>query len=153
MSGKVFQINISNGGVPKTGLPRAEFTQNGLTGDAQRALHVHGGPDRAVCLYSLEVIQALQSEGHPIFPGAAGENVTVSGLVWEVLMPGARLRLGPEVVIEITKYTTPCDNLVPYFSDGNFNRINQKTHPGWSRLYARVLVPGEVKVGDAVRVE
>ncbi len=29
----------------------------------------------------------------------------------------------------------------------------QEAHPGWSRLYARVLVEGTVRVGDVVKVE
>ena len=37
----------------------------------------HGGPERALCLFSLERILELQAEGHPIFPGAAGENITI----------------------------------------------------------------------------
>ena len=58
----------------------------------------HGGPDRAVCLYSLERILALQEEGHPIYPGAAGENLTLTGLDWEALQPGMTLRLGADVM-------------------------------------------------------
>ena len=42
----------------------------------------HGGPDQALCLYSLEVIEGLAAEGHSIVPGSAGENVTVRGLDW-----------------------------------------------------------------------
>jgi len=29
-------------------------------------------------------------------------------------------------------------------------RVAQKVHPGWSRLYARVLREGSVQIGDAV---
>jgi MOSC domain-containing protein YiiM len=148
--GMIFQINLSNGGVPKTGCQSAELNLLGFVGDRQRDLRHHGGPDRAVCLYSLEALQALQAEGHPIYPGAIGENLTLSGVDWLSLAPGVRLRLGPQVELELTSYTVPCGNLIPYFIDGEFKRVSQKLHPGWSRLYARVLAPGVLTVGDPV---
>ena len=73
----IFQINISKGGVPKLAIREAMITVQGVEGDGHRDLKNHGGPDRAVCLYSLERILALQDEGHPIYPGAVGENITV----------------------------------------------------------------------------
>ena len=51
---------------------------------------VHGGPERAVSLFSLEVIRRLQDEGHPIYPGATGENLTVAGLDWAALAAGTQ---------------------------------------------------------------
>ena len=58
-----------------------------------------------------------------------------------------------EVLLELTAYAAPCTNLLPCFRDGEFKRVSQKLHPGWSRLYARVLREGTVQVGDAVRVQ
>jgi MOSC domain-containing protein YiiM len=60
----VHQINISNGGVPKTLVPRARVTVNGVVGDDHNDKVHHGGPDRALCLFSLEVIERFQSH-HP----------------------------------------------------------------------------------------
>lgn len=148
--GRVFQINLSGGGVPKLAVHQAEVTAEGIKGDQVRHTHVHGGPDRALCLYSLEHILALQGEGHTPFSGAMGENLTLVGLPWAELSPGARLRIGEAVLIEITNYTTPCDALEPYFKDRRFSRVSQKAHPGWSRLYARVLEPGIIRAGDKV---
>lgn len=122
----------------------------GLVGDAQNDTKHHGGPDRALCLYSLEVIERLQSEGHPIEPGYAGENVTISGLDWAEVQPGARLRIGHDVEIEVTSYTAPCSNNARWFIDGDFTRMLQSRHPGESRVYARVLQEGEVRAGDEV---
>ena len=39
-----------------------------------------------------------------------------------------------------------------WFADGDFNRMNQKTHPGCSRVYARVLEEGQLRTGDTVDV-
>ncbi|HEX8070565.1 MAG TPA: MOSC domain-containing protein [Pyrinomonadaceae bacterium] len=152
MEGYIHQLNCSDGGVPKRAVAAAELTPAGLVGDRQAHPLIHGGPDRAVCLYALEVITALQAEGHPIHPGSVGENVTVAGLDWAQLAPGTRLALGDEVVVEITKPANPCDSIAGSFADGEFKRISQKLHPGQSRLYARVLRAGRLAAGQPVRV-
>jgi MOSC domain-containing protein YiiM len=152
MTGRIFQLNISAGGVPKLAVHEGTVNELGLVGDVQRVPVIHGGPERALCLFSLERILELQAEGHPIFPGAVGENVTVSGVDWPQVVPGVRLSLGEEVLLEITSYTTPCNTIPAYFADGEFVRIAQKLHPGWSRVYARVVNGGKLKVGQAVKL-
>jgi MOSC domain-containing protein YiiM len=151
-SGHIFQISLSDGGVPKLGQPQAEVSYAGLVGDRHRDLKAHGGPEQALCLYSLERILALQVERHPLFPGAIGENLTIAGLDWSLVVPGARLRLGEHVLAEITRYTTPCSNIAPFFAKDDISRVSQKVHPSWSRLYARVLQPGMITVGDWVEI-
>jgi MOSC domain-containing protein YiiM len=152
VNGRIVQISVSPGGVPKNAVPGAEVTRDGLEGDGHRDLEHHGGPDRAVCLFSLEQIRALQAEGHPVAPGALGENVLVEGIEWNAVVPGARLQLGAEVLLEVTRYTSPCINVRPSFTHGNYARISEKRHPGWSRVYARVIAPGRIATGDRVRL-
>ena len=152
MGGRIFQLNVSDGGVPKLAVREAVLTTEGLEGDRQRDLRYHGGPERALCLFALERVLELQAEGHPIFPGSVGENLTVSGLDWSGLAPGARLALGEEARVEITSYTSPCKNIAGSFAGGAFKRISQKVHPGYSRLYARVLRPGHLAVGQSVKL-
>ncbi|MBI1845588.1 MAG: MOSC domain-containing protein [Candidatus Rokubacteria bacterium] len=152
MKATIVQLSVSPGGVPKSAVAAARVTDQGLEGDAHRDSEHHGGPDRAVCLYALEQIHALQAEGHSIVPGALGENVTVEGLDWGLVTPGRRLLLGETVMLEITRYTSPCFNIGPVFRDREFARVSQKRHPGWSRVYARVLRPGTLKRGDPVRL-
>lgn len=122
-------------------------------GDDHRFPEFHGGPDRALCLFSLERILELQAEGHPIFPGSVGENVTITGLEWDRLVPGVQLELGDTVRVEITKYTAPCKTIAGSFVEGNFPRISQKVNPGYSRVYARILQTGKLVVGDEVRIK
>jgi len=152
MSGRIFQLNVSSGGVPKLAVHQALVHELGMDGDAHRFPDIHGGPERALCLFSLDRILELQAEGHPIFPGAVGENVTISGLDWSALQPGIRLALGDEVQVELTSYTSPCNTIPQYFVDGNFQRISQKVHPGYSRIYARVLRNGTLRVGQRVEL-
>ena len=152
MQARIFQLNSSPGGVPKLAVREAVVTELGLIGDDHRFPEIHGGPERALCLFSLDRILKLQDEGHSIFPGAVGENVTISGLDWELMMPGQQLALGDEVLIEVTRYTSPCNTIENFFADRKFQRISQKVHPGSSRVYARVLQPGRLIVGQAVRI-
>jgi MOSC domain-containing protein YiiM len=151
LHGIVTSINVSAGGVPKKPIPWARICADGVDGDRQNDFVFHGGPDRAVCLYSLELIDALQGEGHSIRPGSIGENLTVSGIEWQEVRPGARVEVG-EVLLEITKGASPCQKIAGSFSDANFTRVSQKVHPGWSRFYARVLREGVVSVDDRVVV-
>ena len=136
--------------MPKLAVPEARVDRHGLSGDRQRDLRYHGGPDRAVCLMAIEPLEAWAAEGHPIKAGSTGENITVRGLDWAQVVPGVRLRLGATAVIEITDFARPCKKNRGWFSDGNFNRMNQKSFPGKSRVYARVLTTGTVRPGDAV---
>ena len=149
-NGHVVAVNVSGGGVPKRPVERSWVGVLGLEGDAHRENTVHGGPHRAVCLFGIEVIERLQSEGHPIEAGSAGENLTTSGIEWSLLPVGTRVRVGEQVELEVSSSTTPCKTQVGNFSDGNFNRIRIELHPSDSRMYARVITEGEVKPGDPI---
>jgi MOSC domain-containing protein YiiM len=150
--GTVVSINISGGGVPKKPITVVKVSPSGIDGDAQDDRKHHGGPERAVCIYSLERIRALQQEGHPIDVGTAGENLTLEGIDWDLIVPGARLRVGDEVLLEVASFTNPCRTIKGSFIDGKFIRIAHKRYPGWSRVYARVIVEGHVRSGDPVEV-
>jgi MOSC domain-containing protein YiiM len=149
--GRVESINTSRGGVPKMAVLEAVVTREGIIGDVQRDLRHHGGPDRAVSIYSLDRIAALQQEGHPIAAGTAGENVTVSGVDWSLVVPGREIQVG-EIRLVVTGYASPCENIRHSFADRNFTRISQKVHPGWSRVYTRVVAAGTIRPADPVRL-
>jgi len=151
VKGRVVQVSLSPGGVPKRAVASARVTTDGLEGDGHRDREHHGGPERAVCLYALELIEALRAEGHPVTPGALGENVTLAGLDWSALTPDACLVVG-DVLLQITRYTSPCVNITTSFAGGDYSRISQKRRPGWSRVYARVLKGGEIRAGDEARL-
>ena len=147
--GIVQSINVSDGGVPKLPKPWAHVRTTGVEGDRQEDRRFHGGPDRAICLYSADLIEALQGEGHPIRPGTIGENLTLAGVDWTAVRPDARLEIG-DVLLEITSSTSPCKKIAQSFKDDDFTRVSQKVNPGWSRFYARVIREGIVTVGDRV---
>ncbi len=149
----LYQISASQGGLPKLPVSETWVSFQGLRCDSQRNTVVHGGPDRAICLYSFEAIEVLRREGHSIYPGASGENFTLAGLDWGKIQPGDRMKIGDKVQIELMSYCDPCRHNAQWFDKGNYRRIDQRQHAGWSRLYARVLTEGSVQQGDAVYLE
>lgn len=150
-TGRIVGLQRSAGGVPKLPVNQAIVSAAGMVGDEQRDRRFHGGPDRALCLYSQERIDRLVAEGHDISAGTLGENVTVTGVSWDAVRPGVRLRLA-SVDVEVTAFASPCAKLAGAFLDGEFTRIGQKVNPGWSRVYVRVLGEGALTLGDPVVV-
>ncbi|MDC1362056.1 MOSC domain-containing protein [Crocinitomicaceae bacterium] len=150
---KIVSININeNGGVPKHPVDSAYIGTYGVKGDKQNDLKHHGGENRAVCLYSSDLIAQLQKEGHPIFEGSTGENITIQGLDWISLQKGDLLEIG-EVKIELTKPTPPCKTIAKSFINEKFVRISENKYPGWSRWYAKVLIEGKVGINDIVSLK
>ena len=153
MPARVLQVNVSPGGVPKRAVASAHIGPTGLDGDAVNHPKIHGGPERAVCLFSLELIQALQAEGHPIFPGSVGENLTIDGLDWSALEAGVVVAVGAAVRLQLTQRVEPCKTIAGSFADRQFKRIKPDRVPAQTRWYARVLQEGVVRAGDDVRIE
>lgn len=148
--GTVVQVNASRGGVPKTPMLAAAITVDGLDGDRQADRRHHGRQFQALCLWSAEVIDELKAQGHPIQPGAAGENLTIAGLDWAALRPGTTIRIGATAEAEVSFDATPCKKQAQWFSDGRFRRIAIEENPQWVRWYAWVRKPGTVAPGDPV---
>ena len=55
-----------------------------------------------------------------------------------------------DAILEVTGFTKPCQTIRDSFMHERFIRLSQKHYPGWSRVYARVLREGMVRVGDKV---
>jgi MOSC domain-containing protein YiiM len=150
--GRLVQINVSDGGVPKGPVGRAALRIGGVEGDRQRDRNHHGRPFQAVCLWSADVIDELSGAGHPIGPGCAGENLTLRAMNRGSLRPGALVRVG-EALVELSFPGVPCHNQTQWFSDGDFSRIAHEVNPHWARWYGWVREPGEAHAGDRVVVQ
>ncbi len=145
-------INVrADGGAPKFPVEKAFLGKNNVEGDKQNDLKYHGGPTRAVCLFSMERILALQKEGHSIQPGTTGENLTIQGLDWGLMKIGAKFLIG-EVEIELTGPAPPCKTISESFDGEGFVRISEKKHPGWSRWYASVNKEGFVSKNEEIKI-
>jgi MOSC domain-containing protein YiiM/GNAT superfamily N-acetyltransferase len=151
-SGRLLQVNVSDGGVPKRPVPGAWVGSLGVEGDRQADETVHGGPHRAVSILGVEAIRRVAAEGHPIAPGTTGENLTVEGFDVSALPIGTRLAVGDEVVLELSWAADPCRTIRHSFRDLRFGRLGISTHPDDSRMYARVVHEGRVEPGDPIVV-
>lgn len=120
----VVAVCRSTGGIPKLPLHYVRVTETGLDGDAH-AHAKHSRPDRAVCLWDLEIMRQLIDEGFALSPGAAGENLTVEGLHVQQLRPGTLLEIG-DVVLQLTQPRKPCyvlDAIDPRLKDAVVDRF------------------------------
>jgi MOSC domain-containing protein YiiM len=156
VTGTVLQVSVSQGGIPKLKVPRAEVTEIGIAGDSWR-YPFHGGRRKAVLLITLEGIAELMSQGFRLFPGALGENITTRGLDRRELRIGQRFHIG-DAEIELTHIRTPCATLNVYGSGiqaAIYDAQVQAGDPGSQRwglsgFYASVVRPGMVRAGDTI---
>ena len=147
MKGLLLQLNTSNGGMPKLPVIFARVSRDGVAGDWQKNRKYHGGPDRAVCLFSDELYAWLREQGVAgLFSGAVGENFTTRGIDLMKLGAGDRLRVGRQCVIELTDVREPCRQLKKW------GERFPKLIVGRSGWMAKVVTEGEVKAGDAIEL-
>jgi MOSC domain-containing protein YiiM len=111
---------------------------------------------RQVHLIASELHDGLRAAGFELVPGQMGENLTTRGIDLLGLPRGARLRLGPEAVIEVTGLRNPCsqlDGLLPGLMAATIARDAEGRPVLKAGIMAVVLTGGVVKPGDAIRVE
>ena len=151
MNGSIAGLFASpNGGVPKPQVQQLQITADGCIGDFQRDKKHHGGTQRAVCLFSEEVIAALQEEGHPIFPGSVEKIFYFAKLIGKIKV-GSQLFF-QQLVLEVTSDAPPCKTIGDSFIDGKFTSISAKIKPNWTRWYAKVITEGQVNVDENVSI-
>ena len=133
--------------MPKLPLSEAAVTVDGVADDWQNNRKYHGGRDRAVCLFSVELYDRLRDEHQiDLQPGSVGENFTTAGVDLDAIGPGDELTVGP-CRIRITGVRTPCRSL------HQWDPRLMKAITGHSGWVCSVLVPGTVRPGEVVRVE
>lgn len=134
---KVHSICISpQRGTLKRSVPQAQFIAgHGIEGDG------HSGDwGRQVTLLRWESVErSNQEHALDMGPGDFAENVLIEGL--EALQPGERLRLGAEVVLEVTQVGKPDHPSVVTRTFG----VSLLPYEG---LFCRVVQGGLVRPGD-----
>jgi MOSC domain-containing protein YiiM len=111
---------------------------------------------RQVHLLPAELHDELARRGFAVRAGDLGENVTTRGLDLIALPAGARLRLGPDAVVEVTGLRNPCAQLDAFRPRLMRAVLDRDANGGLVRkagVMAVVLAGGDVRACDAVAVE
>jgi hypothetical protein len=103
---------------------------------------------RQVHLIHAELHDELRAAGLPVGPGDLGENVTTRGVDLLRLPVGTRLRLGAEVVVELTGLRNPCVQL-DHFRPGLLAAVLGRGADG--QIVRKAGVMGIVRTGGELR--
>jgi MOSC domain-containing protein YiiM len=111
---------------------------------------------RQVHLIHEELHDELLADGFQITPGVIGENITTRGIDLLALPREARLHIGDAAVVGVTGLRDPCRQLNDYqpgLMAAVLGRDEQGNLVRKAGIMGIVLVAGEVRAGDSIRVE
>ncbi len=141
---KIVSIAVSQTkGTRKTQVEEARVRKDhGLEGDA------HAGDwHRQVSFLAAEKIQwAKEEQGLDVGFGDFAENIATTGVDWKTLPKGTRVRLGDEVLVEITQIGKKCHSKCEIFYAAGDCIMPREG------VFARVLEEGTIKNGDAITI-
>lgn len=110
---------------------------------------------RQIHLIHAELFDEFAAAGFTVAPGDMGENVTTRGVDLLALPRSARLRLGPEVVVEITGLRNPCyqiDGLQMGLLRQCLGRDAEGNPVRKAGVMGIVLAGGQIAPGDAIEI-
>ena len=121
----------------------AFLSKDGFLGDDVADLKHHGGPDRAVCVYSYEHYALWEEEFQTTLPASTfGENITVTNMLERDVCIGDTYQLG-EAIIQVTQARVPCSTISKRLGiPGILPRI---VATGYTGYLCRVLQEGTVR--------
>jgi MOSC domain-containing protein YiiM len=124
----------------------------GLSGDASADTRVHGGVDRAVCVYPSEHYNHWHtvSELSELPHGGLGENFTTEGLLEEEVCIGDIYRVGTALV-QVSQPRQPCWKPARQWKFKEFTALIETT--GYTGFYFRVKQHGAVREEDGFALE
>ncbi len=138
----------------------------GVDGDAHRGMTVkHRSrvkvdptqPNlRQVHLIHYELIQELQDKGFNVQAATMGENITTKNIDLLSLPKGTKLKIGKDVILEITGLRNPCKQL-DNFQKGLTSAVLDKDDKGnvirKAGIMAIVLMSGKISIGDSIIID
>lgn len=144
MKGKVVSINISEKkGERKTPVPEVVIKENfGIEGDAHASSEWH----RQVSLLALESVRKMQEMGLDVKPGDFAENITTEGLDLLALPIGTRLKIGNEIIGEVSQIGKVCHARCAIYEQAGDCVMPKEG------IFIRVLKGGITRVGDEIDV-
>ncbi len=111
---------------------------------------------RQVHLIHEELLAELRDAGFHLSAGTIGENILTRGIDLLALLHGTRLHIGSTAFVEITGLRNPCRQLNEY-RPGLMAAVLDKDEQGnlvrKAGVMGIVLADGEVRPGDAIRIE
>jgi MOSC domain-containing protein YiiM len=143
IKGKILSVNLSKKkSVRKEPVGEGVVKKDhGFIGDA------HAGDwHRQVSLLAMESIEKMKKMGLDVSPGDFAENITTLGIDLLSLPLGAKLKIGEEVVLEISQKGKEC-----HAKCAIFRQVGECVMPA-EGIFGRVLRGGKVKVGDKIEV-
>jgi MOSC domain-containing protein YiiM len=139
--GKIISVNVSEAtGVKKSDVGRCLLVEgHGLEGDA------HAGDwHRQVSLLAVESIDKMRDKGLDVWPGDFAENLTTQGIELVSLPVGTRLKVGEEVLIEVSQIGKECNEpCAIYYQAGDCVMPREG-------IFAVVVEGGRVAIGDDI---
>lgn len=143
MMKKIVSIAISKKkGTRKTPVNSVEvLREHGIRGDA------HAGDwGRQVSFLANEQIQAARARGLDVDFGDFAENVATEGVNWTELPLGTRVKLGKDVLVEISQIGKECHKKCAiYYQAGDCIMPREG-------VFAKVLEGGILQCGDVIEI-
>ncbi len=144
MPARVISVNISE----KKGIRKRPVDEvlvrldYGIEGDAHASSEWH----RQVSLLAMESIDKMRKMGLDVHPGDFAENITTEGVDLVSLPLGSRIRIGDDVVGEVSQIGKECHaRCAIYYQAGDCVMPKEG-------IFIRVVTGGKVKTGDPVEV-
>jgi len=143
MKAEVVEVSISKEkGTRKENIPEGLLIENhGFRDDA------HAGDwHRQVSLLAIESIEKIRAKGLDVGPGDFAENITTRGIDLVNLPIGTRLKVGEEVLMEVTQIGKECHTRCAiYYQAGDCVMPREG-------IFTKVLKGGRVKKSDQIVV-
>lgn len=140
------QKEVSTGIFKEPVAGEVAVTKRGLPGDGQADLVHHGGPDKAVCVYSFAHREHWENAwGKEMAYAAFGENFSVEGARETEVCVGDVIRAGT-ALFQVSQARLPCFKLGLKHGLPELPQEVQRT--GYTGFYLRVLEEGAVRAGD-----
>ncbi len=144
MTGKIVSINISEKkGERKTPVQEAVIKENfGIIGDA----HASSEWKRQVSLLAIESVRKMQEMGLDVKPGDFAENITTEGLDLVALPIGTRLKIGKDVIGEVSQIGKVCHTRCAIYEQAGDCVMPKEG------IFIWILRGGKIIPGDEIQV-
>jgi MOSC domain-containing protein YiiM len=141
--GKVLSVNIAD----RKGQKKANIGCGLLIEGVGLQADAHAGSEiRQVSLLAAESIEKIRAKGLNVQYGDFAENLTTEGIDLPALPIGTKLKIGVDVLMEVTQIGKVCHARCHIFYT-----VGDCVMPR-EGIFASVIAGGEVKIGDSIEV-